>query len=54
MNDSPTPQLQNANNVKTIRLNDFDPDELAQLNSTIQLDWMLYEAVLATHQPVQV
>ncbi|CAM9828975.1 unnamed protein product [Ectocarpus fasciculatus] len=47
-------ELQNANNVKTIRLSDFDPDELAQLNSTIQLDWMLYEAVLAMHQPVQV
>lgn len=38
-------QLQNANNVKTIRVGDFDPAELDRLNSTIQLDWRLYAAV---------
>ncbi len=47
-------QLQNANGVKTIRLGDFGPSELAQLNSTIQLDWKLYEAVLENHHSLAV
>eukprot|EP00903_Cladosiphon_okamuranus_P012879 g12027.t1 len=38
--------LQNANNAKIIRVDDFDPAELEQLNSTVQLDWKLYAAVL--------
>jgi len=50
----PSVQLQNANDVKTIRLGDFGPSELAQLNSTIQLDWKLYEAVLKNHQSLAV
>ena len=40
-------QLQNANTIKTIRVGDFDPAELERLNSTIQLDWKLYAAVLS-------
>eukprot|EP00752_Nemacystus_decipiens_P007781 g6949.t1 len=38
--------LQNVNSVKTIRVSDFNQAELEQLNSTIQLDWALYAAVL--------
>ena len=48
--DPPLSQLHNANNVKTIRLGDFDPAELEQLNTTVQLDWRLYKSVLGdTH-----